>query len=99
MPDYVSFVASMTTSTKKNRETGLKSIASIVKHLPKEQHLAVAQEPGLLAAVEPFLRGGGKADTAIDLLFELVEFEGGKLTATTMKCLAAIFDSPCFSEV
>jgi len=72
----------------------------IFEHLPKEQQLAVAKEPGLLAAVEPFLRGGGdKVDTAIDLLLELADWEDGEFTENVEKCVAAIFDSPCFSSV
>ena len=65
----------------------------------KEQQLSVAEEPGLLAAVGPFLRGGDKAGIAINLLFELGRREGGEFTVTARKCVAAIFDSSCFSSV
>ena len=99
MPVYSSFVTTMTAPTKKQREAGLDSIKAIFEHLPKEQQLAVAGEPGLLAAVEPFLRGGDKVDTAIDLLLELTNFENGEITATTEKCAAVVFGLPCFSTV
>ena len=99
MPAYSSFVTTMTASTKKQRCAGLDSIVAMVKHLPKEQQLAVAATPELLAAVEAFLMGGDKADTALDLLDELTKLENGKITATTQKCAAAISGSPCFSVV
>ena len=101
MPAYSSFVKTMTEATQAARDAGLDSVATMVEHLPKEQQLAVAKEPGMLAAVESFLRlGGNKASTAIDLLLELVEWENNcKLTSTTKKCAAAIWESPCFSSV
>ena len=102
MPAYSSFVTTMTALTKKQRGAGLDSITSMIKHLPKEQQLAVAVEPGLLAAVEPFLRlGGDKASTALDLLSELgkAEREDRVITETARKCKAAIFDSPCLSSI
>jgi len=98
MPAYETFVTNMTATSKKNREAGLGSLCTIFKHLPKQQKLAVAEEPGLLDALELFLRGD-KADIALDLLIELGELDDGEFTETTEKCAAAIFYSPCFSTV
>ena len=99
MPAYSDFVSSMTAPTKEHREAGLGCLLTMFERLPKEQQLSVALEPGLLAAVEPFLRGGDKAGTAIDLLLELAKLDKNMSTATTRKCEAAIFDSLCFSSI
>ena len=72
------------------------------KLLPKEEQLNVGEEPGLLAAVEPFLRGD-KAETALDLLIDLGRsrpgLDDGEFTENMYKCAAAIFGSPCFSTI
>ena len=98
MPAYETFVTTMTATSKKNREAALGNLWAVFKHLPKVEQLNVGEEPGLLAAVEPFLRGD-KAETALDLLNKLGELEVGEVTETTRKCAAAIFDSPCLSTV
>ena len=99
MPAFAGFVSSMTVPTREHRENGLGCLWSMIKLLTKEQQLVVAEEPGLLAAVEPFLRGWDKVDTALNLLNELANWEGGEVTDTTEKCCTAVFDSPCFSCV
>ena len=85
MPAYETFVTNMTANSKKNREAGLGSLCTMFELLTKQQQLAVAEEPGLLDALELFLRGD-KADIALDLLIELGELEYDEGTETSEKC-------------
>ena len=86
MPAYFPFVEAMTVPDQVHHRIGLDSLASVVGHLDWTERELVAEEPGLLAAVEPFLRSVGEAGTALDLLVELEE--GGQ-----------VFRSPCFPTV
>ena len=97
MPAYAPHVKRMTTGSTSERGAGLDGLLSILPGLPKESKLAIAREPGLLAALNSFLVGD-RTVTALKVLHRL----GGRDDSSNVRlrqCKTTIFYSPCFPSV
>ena len=96
MPAFASYVQCMTAGSASERGAGLDGLRSTLGDagLPEESHLAIVREPGLLAALNPFL-SGDRSLTALKVLF----FLGRVFSPSAALCKSAVFDSECFPSV
>jgi hypothetical protein len=103
-PKYSSQVKTLASKDAEMRLAGLDSLATLLKHLPKTEHIVLLREPGFLAAMEAFLAPAAlkKKETAmlaLKQLHELMDDKENYNSEVAKECIKEQFASPCYAAV